>query len=78
MSFELAKSAFKDAFAIGLLDDREDDGEQRLVIIGMAEGRVLSVAYTERDEKVRIISARKATKREQRQYFEEIASTDVQ
>jgi uncharacterized protein len=50
----------------------QDYGEQRFVILGMADGRV------QRDERIRIISARKATKREQRQYFEEIAAADVQ
>jgi uncharacterized DUF497 family protein len=48
VSFELAKTVFKDAFAIERLDDREDYGEERFVIIGMAEGHiVLFVAYTE-------------------------------
>jgi len=44
---------------LNFLDDRQDYGEDRYVIIGMAEGQVLLfVAYTER---VRIISARRAT-----------------
>lgn len=62
VSFALAKSVFADPFAIERLDDREDYGERRLVIIGMAEGQVLLfVAYTEREERIRIISARRAT-----------------
>jgi hypothetical protein len=49
VSFDLAKTVFKDPFAIERLDDREDYGEERLVIIGMAEGHVLLfVACTER------------------------------
>jgi uncharacterized protein len=65
VSFELATTAFKDPFAIELLDDREDYGEDRLVMIGMAEGQVLLfVAFTERAEHIRIISARKGTKLE--------------
>jgi uncharacterized DUF497 family protein len=45
-------------------------GEQRFVIIGMAEGCVvLFVAYTEREERIRIISARRATQHEQDDYF---------
>jgi hypothetical protein len=65
ISFELAKTVFKDPFAVELLDDREAYGEERFVIIGMAEGPVLLfVAYTEREGRVRIISARRATKYE--------------
>jgi uncharacterized DUF497 family protein len=74
VSFELAKTVFKDPFAIEFLDDREDYGEERFVIIGMAEGQVLLfVAYTERVERIRIISARRATKNEQDQYFRQNA-----
>jgi uncharacterized protein len=74
VSFELAKTVFKDPFAIEFLDDREDYGEDRFVIIGMAEGQVLLfVAYTERAERIRIISARRATKNEQDQYFRQNA-----
>jgi len=70
VSFELAKSAFKDPFAIEFLDDREDYGESRLILIGTAEGEVLLyVAYTERDDRIRIISARRATQYEQDEYF---------
>ena len=70
VSFDLAKTVFKDPFAVELLDDREDYGEQRFVIIGMAEGHVLVfVAYTEREERIRIISARRATQDEQDDYF---------
>ena len=70
VSFDLAKTVFKDPFALEFLDDRQDYGEDRYVIIGMAEGQVLLfVAYTERDERVRIISARRATTDEQEHYF---------
>ncbi|MGA8027021.1 MAG: BrnT family toxin [Bryobacteraceae bacterium] len=74
VSFELAKTVFKDAFAIERRDDREDYSEERFVIIGVAEGHVLLfVAYTERKERIRIISARRATQREQDDYFEQNA-----
>jgi uncharacterized DUF497 family protein len=70
VSFELAKTVFKDPFAIERLDDREDYGEERFVIIGIAEGHVLLfVAYTEREQRLRIISARRATQHEQDDYF---------
>ncbi len=79
VSFELAKTVFKDVFAMERLDDRISYGEERFIVIGMAEGRVLLfVAFTERDERIRIISARRATQHEQSDYFEQNASTDVQ
>ncbi len=70
VSFDQAKTAFSDPFAVEWLDDREDYGEQRFVMIGMAEGQVLLfVAYTEREEGIRIISARRVTQNEQVEYF---------
>jgi uncharacterized DUF497 family protein len=70
----LAKTVFKDPFAIERLDDREEHGEERFVIIGAAEGRVLLfVAYTDREERIRIISARRATQNEQDDYFQQNA-----
>lgn len=70
VSFELAKTVFKDAFAVERVDDREDYGEERFVIIGMAEGQtLLFVACTERGERIRLISARRATQYEQDDYF---------
>ena len=41
VSFELAKTVFRDAFAVERLDDRKDYGEERFVIIGMAAGEIL-------------------------------------
>lgn len=74
VSFDLAKTVFKDPFAIERLDDRENYGEERFVIIGVAEGKVLLfVAYTERQERIRIISARRATQYEQDDYFQQNA-----
>ena len=70
VSFELAKTVFKDSFAIERLDDRKDYGEERFILIGMAEGNILLfVAYTEREERIRIISARRVTQSEQDDYF---------
>jgi uncharacterized DUF497 family protein len=74
VSFDLAKTVFKDPFAIERLDDRADYGEERFVMIGMAEGNfLLCVAYTEREERIRIISARWATQYEQDDYFQQNA-----
>ena len=72
VSFDLATTVFKDPFAVERLDDREDYGEERFVIVGMAEGGVvLFVAYTEREGRMRIISARRATQNEQDDYFQQ-------
>jgi len=69
VSFEMATKVFKDPFAVERLDDREDYGEDRFILIGAAEGAVLAVVYTERNGRIRIISARQATKHEQDDYF---------
>ncbi len=72
VSFELATTVFKDPFAVERLDDREDYGEERFVIVGMAQGSVvLYVAYTEREGRIRIISARRAMQNEQDDYFKQ-------
>jgi uncharacterized DUF497 family protein len=71
VSFEQGRDAFDDPFAIDFVDDREDYGEQRVILLGMAESRVLVVAHTLRGDKVRIISAREAEPQERRKYHEE-------
>ena len=71
VSFEIAKLVFNDPFAVERLDDREDYGEDRFILIGLAEGAVLTVVYAERSGRIRIISARQATKQEQDDYFVE-------
>jgi uncharacterized DUF497 family protein len=53
-------------------DNRYDYNESRLIAIGEVSGVVLFVAYTVRGSIYRIISARRATKREQQQYYENI------
>jgi uncharacterized DUF497 family protein len=42
--------------------------------LGMLKGVVVVIAHTERDEAVRIISMRKATKHEQKLYFQEFTN----
>ncbi len=54
-------------------DDRFDYGEERFITFGLLEGRVIAVVHTERDNLIRIISARKATKNEEIRYFQQIA-----
>ena len=71
VSFEVARLAFNDPYPRAWEDISEDYGEQRFVLIGMVDGRLLTVAYTERDERIRIISARGAEPYEARLYHEE-------
>jgi uncharacterized DUF497 family protein len=70
VSFELARKVFKDAFALDWPDGRENYGEERYCTIGMADDRLLFVAYTMRDDSIRIISARGAEPHERRRYHE--------
>jgi uncharacterized DUF497 family protein len=69
--FEAAREVFNDPFALEWLDEREEYGEDRYIILGMVETRLLYVAYTMRGEKIRLISARGAEPHERRQYHEE-------
>jgi uncharacterized protein len=71
VSFEMAVQVFKDPFAIERLDDRDDYGEDRYILIGMAEGALLTVVHTDRNGRIRIISARQAARHEQDDYFVE-------
>ena len=61
-----------EGLTVTMEDDRFDYGEQRFVTLGLLEGRVVVVVHTEADKMVRIISIRKATKREQAFYFQGI------
>ena len=53
-----------------MIDDNHSDKEERYNVIGLVE-RVLFVVYTERgDDNIRIISARRATPKEEKEYYE--------
>lgn len=71
VTFEAATLIFDDPFALEWLDDREDYGEARYVILGIVDTRLLCVVYTLRADAYRIISARGAEPHERRQYHEE-------
>lgn len=53
-------------------DDRLAYGEQRFITLGLLAGVPVSIAHTETDDEIRIISFRKATAREARRFFSEI------
>jgi uncharacterized protein len=63
-----------DGAVVIIPDERFDYGETRFVALGILKSLVVVVAYTERGENIRMISARKATKNEQIYYFQEIAN----
>ena len=71
VSFQEAASVFGDALSITYHDPDHSAREQRFITVGMSRsGRVLMVAHTDRGGNVRIISARKTTRKERR-YYEE-------
>ena len=63
--------AVGDTLAVEWIDDRRDYGEERLNLLGMCQGTLLYVAFTERGQRTRIISARRAERHEQDRYFQE-------
>lgn len=68
VDFADAVSVFADDFALMIEDERFE--EERLITIGLdALGRLLVVIYTWRDDEIRLISARKATRTERKQYM---------
>jgi uncharacterized DUF497 family protein len=71
VAFHEAINAFRDPFAVERIDDREDYAEERINLIGMCNGILTHVTYTERGERVRIISARRAERHEQDDYYRE-------
>jgi len=71
VSFEDASAVFRNPLAKVLPDPTHSEQEQRALIIGHAAGgRLLLVVFTEKDDRVRIISAREASARERREYEE--------
>ena len=67
VSFEEARSIFYDEFAVQFFDEEHSADEERFLLLGMSTGaRLLLVCHCERmaGQIVRIVSARKATKRE--------------
>ena len=68
VSFAHAEQALRDEMAV-TVEDPDAVGEQRFVTLGMdALGRVLVVVHTQREERTRVISARKASRGESEQY----------
>ena len=71
VSFEEAATVFDDPLYIDFYDPDHSIDEHRYLIMGQSTaGRLLIVSYTERDEIVRLISAREVTSSERRAYEE--------
>ena len=74
LSFEVASFVFQYPEVLSVLDHLYEDEEDRWISIGRVDFAVIYVANTVRDDEngeeiIRIISARKATPREEREYF---------
>jgi uncharacterized DUF497 family protein len=71
VSFEEAKTVFDDPLYVDFYDPDHSYEEHRYLIVGQSrQGRVLIVAYTERGDTTRLISAREVTSTERKAYEE--------
>jgi len=71
VSFADAEAVFYDPFSITIPDSPHSSKENRYIDIGMSEKfRILVVVYTERGDRIRIISVRRATRAERKNYEE--------
>jgi uncharacterized protein len=69
INFELAKKVFFDPRRFETFDIKHSIFEERLMTVGFSGLKLLTVIFTERDNFIRIISARKAEKDEKEEYF---------
>ena len=73
VSFEEGATVFLDPFAVTYPDPDHSGEENREITVGRsARHRVVFLSHTRRGERTRLISSRKATKRERKQYEESI------
>jgi len=71
VSFDEASTAFRDTLSMAIYDPLHSDKEDRFVLIGNShKDRLLVVVHTERGDNIRLISAKKASKKEKTQYEE--------
>jgi len=71
VSFNEAATVLEDPLSTTFPDEAHSEGEMRFVTVGVSQrGRLLVVAHTERNDTIRIISARRATRRE-RAFYEQ-------
>lgn len=71
ISFDEASTSFRDTLSITVYDPLHSEDEDRLILIGNScKNRLLVIVHIDRKDKIRIISARKATKNERERYEE--------
>ena len=71
VGFGEATAVFDDPLSVTISDPDHSTDEQRFLLLGLSNrGRLLVVAHSERGKSIRIISARRATRRERRTYEE--------
>ena len=71
ISFEEAKTIFDDPLYVDFYDPNHSDDEHRYIIIGKSQQRrLLMVSYTERGERIRLISSRELTAAERKDFEE--------
>ena len=70
----LSVESLFNGYTVTMEDDRFSYDEQRFITFGVLEGRVLAVVHTEQDDDIRMISMRKATRREEQSYFSTISN----
>ena len=72
ISFEEAKTVFDDPLYVDFFDPDHSSGEHRFILLGeSAQRRLLFVSYMERNNSIRLISAREATLPERKAYEQE-------
>ena len=72
VGFQEATTVFDDPLSVRIPDPDHSEDEQRLLLLGLSIRRqLLVVAHSERGESIRIISARRANRRERRTYEED-------
>lgn len=71
LDFVDAESVFE-GLTLTFEDDRFEYGERRFITLGLLAGVPVSIAHTETEHEVHVISFRKATRREAQQYFQEV------
>jgi uncharacterized DUF497 family protein len=76
VTFGSAREALQDPFVFEEIDRRENYGEDRYSATGMYQTRLITVAFTIRNDRIRIISARTTQPRDRRKYHEQKRQKD--
>lgn len=73
ISFDEAQTVFNDDYSITIPDPEHSVDEARFIILGVSnEHRLLVVVFTERDDRIRLISAREPDRGERKDYEESL------